>query len=76
MQYQQEMISGSVAAVVFQNEENGYTVLRLNSDGGETIAVVGLQSPWSPWVNALLSLENGEITAPMAANLRRSCSNG
>ena len=41
MQYQQEMISGSVAAVVFQNEENGYTVLRLNSDGGETITVVG-----------------------------------
>ena len=71
MQYQQEMISGSVAAVVFQNEENGYTVLRLNSDGGETITVVGTV----PMVT-LLSLENGEITAPMAANLRRSCSNG
>lgn len=37
----QEIISGTVAAVVFQNAENGYTVLRLNSDEGGTETVVG-----------------------------------
>lgn len=35
-----EMIHGSVAAVVFQNLENGYTVLRLDC-GEETVTVVG-----------------------------------
>ena len=35
-------IEGSVAAVVFQNAENGYTVLRLKDAGGETTTVVGV----------------------------------
>ena len=34
-------IEGSVAAVVFQNTENGYTVLRLKDAKGETTTVVG-----------------------------------
>ena len=34
-------IEGSVAAVVFQNAENGYTVLRLKDARGETTTVVG-----------------------------------
>ena len=34
-------IEGSVAAVVFQNTENGYTVLRLKDEKGETTTVVG-----------------------------------
>ena len=34
-------IEGSVAAVVFQNQENGYTVLRLKDEKGEQITVVG-----------------------------------
>ena len=33
-------LSGAVSAVVYQNEENGYTVLRLDSGGG-TVTVVG-----------------------------------
>ena len=35
------MIRGSVGAILFQNEENGYTVLRLNREDGEEITVVG-----------------------------------
>lgn len=41
MEVQQEMIRGSVSAVIYQNEENGYAVLRFDAEGGETITVVG-----------------------------------
>ena len=34
-------ISGTVKNVVFQNEENGYTVLRLDVGGEEPMTVVG-----------------------------------
>ena len=34
-------IEGAVESVVFQNEENGYTVLRLLTDQGEVVTVVG-----------------------------------
>lgn len=34
-------ISGTVKAVLFQNEENGYTVVKLETTDGETITVVG-----------------------------------
>ena len=34
-------LTGNVSAVVYQNEENGYTVLRLETDAGETVTVVG-----------------------------------
>lgn len=36
------MIHGSVSAVIFQNPENGYTVLRLNTIDGEQVTVVGI----------------------------------
>lgn len=35
------MLYGTVAAIVFQNQENGYTVLRLKSQDGEMVTVVG-----------------------------------
>ena len=38
---EQEILYGTVAAVVFQNPENGYTVLRLKSQDGEMVTVVG-----------------------------------
>ena len=38
----EEILQGTVAAVIFQNEENGYTVLRLNCETGETVTVVGV----------------------------------
>ncbi len=34
-------LSGSVEAVIYKNEENGYTVLRLRGENDETITVVG-----------------------------------
>ena len=34
-------ISGTVENIIYKNEENGYTVLRLKNDSGETLTVVG-----------------------------------
>ena len=41
--YEQELeiLQGTVAAVVYQNYDNGYSVLRLNLDNGQTATVVG-----------------------------------
>ena len=36
-----EILQGSVAAVVFQNYDNGYAVLRLKCEGAEPVTVVG-----------------------------------
>ena len=38
---EQEILYGTVAAIIFQNQENGYTVLRLRSQDDEMITVVG-----------------------------------
>ena len=37
----EEMIRGTVQGIVFQNSENGYTVLRLCTESGELITVTG-----------------------------------
>ena len=34
-------ISGSIASVIYQNEENGYAILRLDADNGEQVTVLG-----------------------------------
>ena len=34
-------LTGTVSAVIFKNEENGYTVLRLTDSNGEVVTVVG-----------------------------------
>ena len=41
--YEQELeiLQGTIAAVVYQNYDNGYSVLRLALDGGHTATVVG-----------------------------------
>ena len=36
-----EIIQGTIAAVVYQNYDNGYAVLRLSVGGGQTVTVVG-----------------------------------
>ena len=36
-----EIVQGAVQAVVFHNAENGYAVLRLRTDMGDTVTVVG-----------------------------------
>ena len=38
---EQQILQGTVGAIVFKNEENGYCVLRLQCDDGQTITVVG-----------------------------------
>ena len=38
---EQELIRGTVAAVLYQNQENGYSVIRCTTDQGVTITVVG-----------------------------------
>lgn len=38
---EQELIQGTVAAVLYQNQENGYSVIRFTTDQGVTITVVG-----------------------------------
>lgn len=38
---EQELISGTIAAVLFQNQENGYAVIKLDSEDGSVITVVG-----------------------------------
>ena len=41
MEQELEIIQGAVAAVVYQNFDNGYAVLRLNCGGNQTVTVVG-----------------------------------
>ncbi len=41
MEQELEILQGTVSAVVFQNYENGYAVLRLSVGGGQTVTVVG-----------------------------------
>ena len=41
MQQEMEILQGTIAAVVYQNYDNGYAVLRLKSDDGQTVTVVG-----------------------------------
>ena len=36
-----EILQGTISAVIFQNYENGYSVLRLSCDDGQTVTVVG-----------------------------------
>ena len=40
-QQEMEILQGTVSAVVYQNYENGYAVLRLSVGGGQNVTVVG-----------------------------------
>ena len=40
MNREPEILQGTIAAVVFQNYDNGYAVLRLNAGGGQMVTVV------------------------------------
>jgi len=41
MEQELEILQGAIGAVVYQNYENGYAVLRLNVGGGQAVTVVG-----------------------------------
>ncbi len=41
MEQELEILQGAVSAVIYQNYDNGYAVLRLNVGGGQNVTVVG-----------------------------------
>ena len=41
IEQEQEIINGTIAGVVYQNYDNGYSVLRLSVGGDQTVTVVG-----------------------------------
>ena len=41
MEQELDILQGAISAVVYQNYENGYSVLRLNIGGGQNVTVVG-----------------------------------
>ena len=55
LEYQE--LTGTVETVIFKNEENGYTVLRLRSDSGELVTVVGCFPFAAPGESMILSGE-------------------
>ena len=55
-----EMLQGQVASVIYFNEENGYTVLRMDVDDGSQAIVVGCipmaapgesMTAWGTWTH-------------------------
>ena len=48
-------IDGTILQVIFQNEENGYTVLRLTTDDGEVVTVVGTIPCAAPGENLIVT---------------------
>ena len=41
MEQESQMIQGTVLAVIYQNPENGYCVLKVRTEQGEAVTVVG-----------------------------------
>ena len=48
-------IDGTILNIIFQNEENGYTVLRLLTDDGEVVTVVGTIPCAAPGENLIVT---------------------
>ena len=53
-------IEGTVDAVIYQNQENGYTVLRLDAGEGRGLTVVGACPAWRRGEH----LGSGDMDAP------------
>ena len=41
MEQEAQMIQGTVLAIVYQNPENGYCVLKIRAEDGQVVTVVG-----------------------------------
>ena len=54
-EFELQELSGSVENVIFKNEENGYTVLRLRSSDGENVTVVGCFPYAAPGESMIIS---------------------
>ena len=48
-------LSGTVDSVIYKNEENGYTVLRLRDGNGEAVTVVGCFPYAAPGESMIIS---------------------
>lgn len=48
-------LSGTIRSLIFQNEENGYTVVKLETTDGETVTVVGCLPCASPGEQVILT---------------------
>ena len=68
-------IIGTVMSVVFQNEENGYAVLRLVTDDGELLTLVGCVPCAAPGEN-LTATGTFSSTRSTASSFPRSRSSG
>ena len=57
METENELIelSGTIDAIIYKNEENGYTVLRLRDENGESVTVVGCFPYAAPGETLILS---------------------
>lgn len=76
-----EKVEGSIASVIYRNEENGYTVLRLDEDNGDSCVVVGCipmaapgesMTAWGSWTRHAnhgeqFKAEHTERTMPVGA---------
>jgi exodeoxyribonuclease V alpha subunit len=69
-----EIIQGAISAVVYQNYENGYSVLRVSVGGGQTVTVVGTIP--LPAVGERLMVTGKWSTHSAAGSLKRSFWNG
>ena len=69
-------LTGTVKSVIFQNEENGYTVLRLDVGGEEPVTVVGCLPFAAPgeglWVEGTWEMHPSHGQQFKAASARRS----
>lgn len=68
-------IMGTVLSVVFQNEENGYAVLRLVTDDGELLTLVGCVPCAAPGEN-LTATGSFPPTRSTASSFPRARSSG
>ena len=48
-------LTGKVESIIYKNDENGYTVLRLSDENGETVTVVGCFPNAAPGESMILS---------------------
>ena len=66
-----ELVEGTVASLIYQNEENGYTILRLDCGGARRLTLVGAMPGVSPGRVPVRAGAAGPATPPTAPSSRR-----
>ena len=70
MEQESQMIQGTVLAVIYQNPENGYCVLKVRTEQSEAVTVVGV-IPMCV-VGERLAIIAGRATSRSGSSLRPS----